>query len=66
MTPAYDHDRYMRLHALSGGRVTVTRDGNTRTGRLLGWLPRHALVQYDGAQRALSLRLRIYAVEPLR
>lgn len=67
MTLTYDHDRYMRLHALAAGRVTVT-DGDhpPRNGRLLGWAPRHALVHLDGAQRPLTLRLRRYGVEPVR
>ena len=37
MTPAYDHDAFMRLHVLAGGRVTVTRPGSTRLGQLIEW-----------------------------
>ena len=66
MTPAYDHDAFMRLHVLAGGRVTVTRPGSTRLGQLIEWRQRHARVLYDGAQRPMYLRLRRYGVEPTR
>ena len=66
MTPAYDHDAFMRLHVLAGGRVTVTRPGSTRFGQLIEWRQRHARVLLDGAQRPLHLRLKRHTVEPLR
>ena len=70
MTPAYDHDAFMRLHVLAGGRVTVTRDGyQPRHGQLIAWAPPkryEARVQFDGAERPLTLRLKRYGVEAER
>ena len=65
-----DHDQYMRIHAVNRGRVTVTRDGyQPRHGQLIAWAPPkryEARVQFDGAERPLTLRLRRYGVEAER
>ncbi len=67
-----DHDARMGLHAAARGRVTVHRPGYAdRTGQLIAWRPRRrnartyvARVLFDGAERALTLRLSTYHVEP--
>lgn len=65
-----DHDQSMRIHAIHRGRVVVTRDGyQPREGELVAWLPPkryEARVQFDGAERPLTLRLKRYGVEVAR
>lgn len=67
---APDMDAYMRIHALHGGRVYVTRNGyQPRDGVLIAWQPHGrfvAEVRYDGSQRSLHLPLKRYGVLAIR
>lgn len=65
-----DHDQSMRIHAIRRGRVVVTRDGyEPREGQLIAWMPPkryETRVQFDGAERPLTIRLKRYGVEVAR
>ena len=65
-----DHDQSPRIRASHRGRVAVTRDGyKPREGQLVAWMPPkrfEARVQFDGAERPLTIRLKRYGVEVAR